>query len=86
MSDFTLDLSSPGTAYTVESLRPPPDSPEWAGWLEDIGFIAGESVMLIARGPIGGDPIVVRIGQSTFALRLAEAACVILKPDPDQQP
>ena len=78
MPDLTLDQSSPGIAYTVGSLHAPPDAPEWADWLEDIGFIAGESVMLIARGPIGGDPIVVRVGHSTFALRLAEAACVTL--------
>ena len=32
--------------------------------------------MLITRGLPGGDPLVVRIGQSTFALRRAEAACV----------
>ena len=30
----------------------------------------------MARGLPGGDPLVVRIGQSTFALRRAEAACV----------
>jgi len=30
----------------------------------------------MARGLPGGDPLVVRIGQSTFALRQAEAACV----------
>jgi len=32
--------------------------------------------MLMARGRPGGDPLVARIGQSTFALRRAEAACV----------
>jgi ferrous iron transport protein A len=32
--------------------------------------------MLMARALPGGDPLVVRIGQSTFALRRAEAACV----------
>ena len=30
----------------------------------------------MARALPGGDPLVVRVGQSTFALRRAEAACV----------
>ena len=36
----------------------------------------GERVMLMARGAFGGDPLVVRVGLSTFALRRAEAACI----------
>jgi len=40
--------------------------------------VAGEHVSVLARGLPGGDPLVVRIGQSTFALREAEAACVHL--------
>jgi ferrous iron transport protein A len=46
--------------------------------LEDIGFIRGEPVTLMARGAFGGDPLVIRIGMSTFALRKAEAACVLV--------
>ena len=72
----TLDLASIGQALTVQQVRTSPVAPEWARWLEEIGFIAGEEVMLMARGLPGGDPLLVRIGQSTFALRRAEAACV----------
>jgi len=72
----TLDLALIGHQLTVEQVQPPPAAPEWARWLEEIGFIVGETVMLMARGLPGGDPLVVRIGQSTFALRRAEAACV----------
>ncbi|MBL0169064.1 MAG: ferrous iron transport protein A [Propionivibrio sp.] len=72
----TLDLASIGQALTVQQVKAPPAAPEWERWLEEIGFIAGEHVMLMARGLPGGDPLVVRIGQSTFALRRAEAACV----------
>ncbi|MGH1357150.1 MAG: FeoA family protein [Burkholderiaceae bacterium] len=79
MSTLTLDQIRVGTAFAVTTVDPPSNAPEWGQWLEDIGFIAGEQVMLIARAPLGGDPIVVRIGQSTFALRLAEAACVQLE-------
>jgi ferrous iron transport protein A len=72
----TLDLASIGDALTVQHVEPPHGAPEWARWLEEIGFIVGESVMLMARGLPGGDPLVVRVGQSTFALRRAEAACI----------
>ena len=60
----------------VSDLAAPPAAPEWARWLAEIGFIPGEPVMLLARARPGGDPMVVRIGDSTFALRRAEARCV----------
>jgi len=75
-SGATLDQASIGQALTVHQVQAPQAAPEWARWLEEIGFIAGEQVMLKARALPGGDPLVVRIGQSTFALRRAEAACV----------
>jgi ferrous iron transport protein A len=80
IASSTLDRASIGHALTVQRLEAPAAAPEWARWLEEIGFIAGESVMLMARGLPGGDPLVVRIGQSTFALRRAEAACVRVAP------
>ena len=44
--------------------------------LRDLGFIAGARCEVVARMWLGGDPMVVRIGGSTFALRRAEAAAV----------
>jgi ferrous iron transport protein A len=44
--------------------------------LRDLGFVAGARCELLARMWLGGDPLVVRIGGSTFALRRAEAAAV----------
>lgn len=67
-----------GERCVVRQLLAPSDMPEWQTQLEDIGFIAGEPVTLMARGALGGDPLVIRIGLSTFALRKAEAACVLV--------
>lgn len=67
-----------GTFFLVSHVDPPEGAPEWAHQLEDIGFIRGERVAVLARGIVGGDPLVVRVGLSTFALRLAEARCVHL--------
>ena len=60
----------------VSAVAVPQHAPEWQRWLEEIGFIPGEQVTVTARGMLGGDPLVVRVGASTFALRLAEASCV----------
>lgn len=54
----------------------PADQPDWAEWLAQIGFLPGERVQILARNLPGGDPLVVRVGDSTFALRRAEAACI----------
>jgi ferrous iron transport protein A len=78
----TLDRAATGARHTVAAVIAPPHSSEWASRLEEIGFIAGEQVLVTARAPLGGDPLVVRVGQSTFALRRAEAACVLLNASP----
>ncbi|MBY0574043.1 MAG: ferrous iron transport protein A [Undibacterium sp.] len=72
----TLDSVANGEQFVVQRLVATGASAEWLQQLEDLGFIAGEPVTIMARGAFGGDPLVVRIGLSTFALRKAEAACV----------
>ena len=44
--------------------------------LVEIGFVPGEKVRVIAHGHPGREPIAVRIGGATFALRRFEADCV----------
>ncbi len=44
--------------------------------LRELGFVSGEPVRVVARGPIGGDPLLVQIGFTRFALRKSEAARV----------
>jgi ferrous iron transport protein A len=65
-----------GQAFVVRQVLADPQVPERARQLEEIGFYPGEQVMVMTRGIPGGDPLVVRVGQSTFALRGAEAACI----------
>lgn len=76
-----LSNASLNHAHVVSAVTVPTHAPEWHRWLEEIGFIPGERVTLMARGMLGGDPLVVRVGASTFALRRAEAACVQLRAD-----
>ena len=44
--------------------------------LIELGFVHGEQVEVIAQGMLGGDPFVVRVGTSTFALRRREVESV----------
>jgi ferrous iron transport protein A len=44
--------------------------------LGELGFIPGEPVQLLRRGPGGREPLAVLIGETMFALRLIEAQCI----------
>ena len=49
--------------------------------LAEIGFIPGEPVQLLRRGPGGREPLAVLIGDTLFGLRLLEAQCVEVRLD-----
>jgi len=49
--------------------------------LRELGFVEGEPVRLVARGPVGGEPLLVQIGFTRFALRRSEAARVRVSRD-----
>ena len=44
--------------------------------LGELGFIPGEPVQLLRRGPGGREPLAVLIGDTLFGLRLLEAQCI----------
>ncbi len=48
--------------------------------LLEIGFLPGEPVQVMARGFPGNDPLAVRVGHTTFALRSHEAALIRVTP------
>ena len=41
--------------------------------LESLGFVPGTRIEVITKGIFGGDPILIQIGFTRFALRKAEA-------------
>lgn len=73
---LTLAQLADHQACTIDRITAPPNAPEWHDWLEEIGFLPGERAMVMNRALPGGDPLVIRVGNSTFALRRIEAACV----------
>lgn len=49
--------------------------------LGEIGFIPGEPLQLLRRGPGGREPLAVLIGESMFALRWIEAHCIEVRAE-----
>jgi ferrous iron transport protein A len=48
--------------------------------LSELGFIPGEPVQVIRRGPGGREPLAVLVGQTLFALRRVEALSIEVAP------
>ena len=75
MKPMTVNHLPTGSVSQVERVNAPSNKPELAQQLEDIGFLPGEQVTVLRRS-LMGDPLMVRIGSSTFALRRAEAQLI----------
>lgn len=47
--------------------------------LRELGFVDGEEIRVVGRGPIGADPLLIQIGFTRFALRRSEASRVLVE-------
>lgn len=83
MSCVPLTQLEPGTDAVVGEVCPPaaPQDRDLILRLIEIGFVPGERVRVIARGQPGNEPIAVRLGHTTFALRRFEAAFIQVEPE-----
>jgi len=52
--------------------------------LTEIGFVPGEVVRIVATGIPGREPLAVRLGHTTFALRRHEASFIRVTPGATQ--
>ncbi len=80
---ITLDALEAGKSGTVIHLAP--QSAE-AGMdisrrLMELGFVPGERIRMLRRAMPGGDPLAVKVGSATFALRRFEAALISIQPE-----
>lgn len=48
--------------------------------LVELGFVPGERVRIVAEGIGTREPLAVRVGHSTFALRKHEASFILVEP------
>jgi ferrous iron transport protein A len=81
-SSLSLDRLPKHEKAWVKAVRSLESQSGLARQLEDIGFVPGEQVQILSKAMIGGDPMVVRVGQSTFALRQAEAQLIEVSSEP----
>ena len=68
-----LPLHASAKVEDVQDLHP---NDAIARRLRELGFVNGEEVRLVARGPVGGEPLLFQVGFTRFALRRSEAARV----------
>ena len=71
-----LPRRNPAIVESVDDLSP---NDNIARRLRELGFVAGERVEVVAEGPLGGEPLLVQVGFTRFALRRSEAARVQLQ-------
>jgi ferrous iron transport protein A len=79
----TLDALPTGRTAKVSHVLTPAadagaDGVDLALRLKELGFLPGEQVRVLHRGFPSGDPLAVRIGNATFALRRHEAALIAI--------
>ncbi|MNV90161.1 FeoA domain protein [compost metagenome] len=73
LSDLALHDSA-----LVESVQELHANDAIARRLKELGFVKGEEVRLVARGPVGAEPLLVQVGFTRFALRRSEAARIVV--------
>ena len=73
-----LPLLGKGRNAVVVGMAPAEDDEQIAVQirLRELGFVPGEELRIVAESFPGRDPIAVRLGSTTFALRRFEAAMV----------
>ena len=69
----------PGEIATIVSIDRGGVDPVNARQLHEMGFDKGVDVELLHRAPFGGDPIALRVGNMSVALRKSLAAMVIVE-------
>ncbi len=78
MTTIALTELKPGQPATVDSVMSVSELSDSVALerLQELGFLPGEPISLLRRGPNGIEPIAVQIGETVFALRLSEARCI----------
>jgi ferrous iron transport protein A len=79
MTTVRLSDLPKGASAVVERVDDVHPNDPIAQRLRDLGFVEGEQVRLVARGPVGADPLLIQIGSTRFALRRSEAARVTVQ-------
>ncbi len=85
-SPINLDALATGKSGTVVRVTSGnaadmEDGADLARRLMELGFVPGEKIRMLKRGMPGGEPLAIKVGNSTFALRRFEAALIAIQPE-----
>ncbi|MCM8558132.1 FeoA family protein [Sphingomicrobium sediminis] len=76
---LTLDRLGNGQAGQIHAIDWNALDGKHAARLRNFGFDEGVSVVALHRGPFGADPMAIRVGRMTVAIRRAHAAAVTVR-------
>lgn len=79
---ISLGALSPGMHGAVLGVGLPGAITALERRLIELGFVSGERIEVLAQASPGGDPFVVRVGTTTFALRRREVETVWVEVTP----
>lgn len=65
-----------GQHLRIQRIDNPLAPPDLCQHLQQLGFLPGEEIVVQRRARPGNDPLIVRVGSCTFAMRKFEAACI----------
>lgn len=79
-AELTLDQLPKNARGVITSINMQNETADVSRRLMELGFVAGETVRVIAKGFFANAPMAVRVGGTTFALRRFEAAMILVLP------
>ena len=77
---FSIATMRPGEIATIVAIDRHCCHPATAQRLHEMGFDEGVDLEVLHRAPLGGDPVAVRVGNMTVALRRALADVIDVEP------
>lgn len=77
---LTLDKLPKNALGVISDVNTRGENADVSRRLLELGFVAGETVRVIAKGFFASGPMAVRVGGTTFALRRFEAAMISVLP------
>jgi ferrous iron transport protein A len=77
-----IERLSRGEVVTISAIDRAGLDPETARRLHELGFDEGVDIELLHRGPFGGDPLAVRVGNMVVALRSSMARLIEIEARP----
>lgn len=80
MERTRIDQLPAGKLAVISSIDREGNDPATVHRLHEMGFDEGVDVEVLHRGPVGGCPIALRVGNMMVALRRNQAALIAVEP------